>query len=157
MEAFAYCWTDKLTNKLYVGSHRGLIDDGYVCSSKYMMEEYRKRPQDFSRQIIAEGSYADIRSFEAAILKSVNAALNEQFYNKHNGDSKFMTTKESHEKTTQKKKLRGDFLPENNPMYGRRHTEEVKQKHSKRMMGENNPNFGKKFSEEIKEGIVNGD
>lgn len=88
-EAFVYCWTDKARNMLYIGSHKGLIDDGYICSSKYMMKEYRERPQDFSRQIIAEGSHSDIRKLEEAILKSCNAAMNESFYNRHNNDGKF--------------------------------------------------------------------
>ena len=39
-EAFVYCWTDHKTNKIYIGSHKGDVNDGYVCSSKYMMEEY---------------------------------------------------------------------------------------------------------------------
>lgn len=86
MEAFVYCWTDKATNKLYVGSHKGAVDDGYVCSSKYMIQEYNERPQDFSRQIIAQGNHADIRKLEAVILQSVNAKINEDFYNKHNND-----------------------------------------------------------------------
>ena len=32
---------------------------------------------------------------------------------------------------------------ENNPMYGKHHTEEWKKKHSERMKGEGNPNYGK--------------
>lgn len=71
---------------LYVGSHKGSTDDGYVCSSKYMLEEYNKRPEDFSRQIVAEGNLSDIRKLETKILQSVNAALNEQFYNRHEND-----------------------------------------------------------------------
>lgn len=86
MEAFVYCWTDRKTNKLYVGSHKGSIDDGYICSSKYMLEEYNKRPEDFSRQIIAEGDLFDIRKLEAKILQSVKASINEDFYNKHEND-----------------------------------------------------------------------
>lgn len=31
MEAFVYVWTDKITNKLYVGVHKGTLDDGYIC------------------------------------------------------------------------------------------------------------------------------
>ena len=85
-EAFVYCWTDHKTSKLYVGSHKGSTDDGYVCSSKYMMEEYRKRPEDFTRQIVAEGRLDDIRKLESSILKSVKARLDEQFYNKHDND-----------------------------------------------------------------------
>jgi len=86
MEAFVYCWTDKTINKLYVGSHKGSTDDGYICSSKYMMKEYKKRPNDFSRQIIAEGNLKDIRKLEAKILQFSNARLDEQFYNKHDND-----------------------------------------------------------------------
>lgn len=86
MEAFVYCWTDKVTNKLYVGSHKGSANDGYICSSKYMLEEYNKRPSDFTRQIIAEGNLKDIRILEAKILQAVNARLNEHFYNMHDND-----------------------------------------------------------------------
>lgn len=85
-EAFVYCWTDHKTNKLYVGSHKGTTDDGYVCSSKHMMKEYNKRPNDFTRQIIAEGNLEDIRVLEGKILKAVSARLNEDFYNKHDND-----------------------------------------------------------------------
>ena len=88
-QAFLYIWHDNATGKKYIGSHKGSIEDGYVCSSKYMMEEYNKRPQDFSRQIIAEGKFENIRKLESAILKSVNAALDEQFYNKSNNDGNF--------------------------------------------------------------------
>jgi len=83
---FVYCWTDMKTEMLYVGSHKGSIDDGYICSSKYMLEEYKKRPEDFSRQIIADGEIEDIRKLEAKILKSANASLNEKFYNRHEND-----------------------------------------------------------------------
>lgn len=202
-EAFVYCWTDKKTNKLYVGSHKGSTEDGYVCSSKLMLEEYRKRPEDFSRQIVAHGSFDDIRVLEEKILTSVNAKLNESFYNMHNGNGKFYLkghtekarkaigaskigkarkdlsernrfglTKEQIKKQVETKRKNGRYLPENNPMYGKTHTEEVKKKHSEKMKGENNPNYNKKINEETKlkmsiarklywknkkEGIVNGD
>lgn len=89
MEAFVYCWTDQKTNKLYVGRHKGSIDDGYICSSKPMLAEYKIRPQDFTRQIIAQGTFEDMVKLEVTILHSVNAALNESFYNQHNGSGKF--------------------------------------------------------------------
>ncbi len=89
MLAFVYCWTDHKTSKLYVGSHKGRVDDGYVCSSKHMKEEYNKRPADFSRQIVAIGDVDSMRKLEAAILKSVKAKTNESFYNKHENDKLF--------------------------------------------------------------------
>ena len=88
-EAFTYCWTDHKTGKLYVGSHKGSVDDGYVCSGKLMLQEYNRRQDDFTRQIIANGTYDNMVALETAILKSVNAANNSQFYNGHNGDGKF--------------------------------------------------------------------
>ena len=86
MIAFVYCWTDHKTKMLYVGSHVGTLDDGYICSSKYMMEEYNKRPEDFTRQIVATGKEKDIRALETKILQSCNAKMNEMFYNKSNAD-----------------------------------------------------------------------
>ena len=181
MQAFVYCWTDKLTNMLYVGSHKGSIDDGYICSSKYMLEEYNKRPEDFSRQIVAEGKFEDIRVLEEKILTSVNAKLNESFYNMHNGNGKFYLkvhaekarkaigaskigkprkdlsernrlglTEEQIKKQVETKRKNGCYLPKNNPMFGKTHTEEVKKKHSERMSGSKNPNYNKQFTEETK-------
>ena len=81
MESFVYCWTDWATEKLYVGYHKGSAHDGYVCSSKWMMAEYTRRPQDFTRQILATGSAEDMYKFETAILKSAKAKTNKYFYN----------------------------------------------------------------------------
>lgn len=86
MSAFVYCWTDHKTNKLYVGSHAGSVDDGYICSSKYMLSEYSKRPNDFTRQIVATGDIKDIRKFETKLLKAFNAKSDELFYNRCNAD-----------------------------------------------------------------------
>lgn len=94
-EAFLYCWTDSLTGKLYVGKHKGNIDDGYISSSKYLMEEYRKRPECFSRRIIAVGTHDDIIRLETSILKAENAAKSDVYYNMHNNNgpgSKFLST-----------------------------------------------------------------
>lgn len=83
MEAFVYCWTDLGTNKLYVGVHKGTPEDGYVCSSKLMLEEYTKRPNDFSRQIVAYGSFKEMYVLETAILKAAKADKDLGFYNQH--------------------------------------------------------------------------
>lgn len=141
-EAFVYCWTDNKTGMLYIGSHKGATDDGYVCSSKTMLHEYYKRPEDFTRQIIAEGSYEDIRKFEYKILDSVNAKHNIAFYNKHNGSGdfyhKFLT--EEH-----KDKIKKTCL-ERQINKGKRHSEESKELMSKnrkgKAIGPNNYMYG---------------
>lgn len=81
MEAFVYCWTDHGTNKLYIGAHKGTPDDGYICSSKVMSEECTKRPNDFTRQILAHGSWPEMFVFEQAIIKGARAHRDPGFYN----------------------------------------------------------------------------
>lgn len=47
-----YIWFDKKLKRYYVGSHWGYEDDGYICSSRWMLNTYTKRPEDFKRRII---------------------------------------------------------------------------------------------------------
>lgn len=89
-EAFTYCWIDHKTNMLYIGYHKGQQDDGYVCSSKWMLEEYNKRPEDFTRMILAEGTQDDCLMLETSILRSVDAKHNPEYYNQRNDDEKFV-------------------------------------------------------------------
>lgn len=148
MEAFVYCWTDKKTNMLYVGSRKGHPQDGYICSSKLMLQEYKNRPKDFSRQVIAEGLFVDMRKLEEVILKSVNAAKDKHFYNMHNGSGKFIFKGHTEES---KKKLRGKVRT---PEHCRAISESKKGITPsavftrKKYIGENNPNYNKTASEE---------
>ena len=50
---FVYIWFDRKHKRYYVGCHWGSEDDGYVCSSTWMMQAYKHRPKDFKRRIIA--------------------------------------------------------------------------------------------------------
>jgi hypothetical protein len=52
---FVYIWRDRKHNRYYIGSHWGTEDDGYVCSSNWMMQAYKKRPYDFKRKILSRG------------------------------------------------------------------------------------------------------
>ena len=111
-EAFVYCWSDKQTQMLYIGVHKGTPDDGYVCSSKVVLQEYKKRPFDFSRSIIATGSVSEMRLLESTMLQQVDAAKNNMYYNQHNNDGSFFC--DSHSEQTKKKmsntwKKRGVF------------------------------------------------
>lgn len=71
MDAFVYCWTDHGTQKLYVGFHKGSPDDGYICSSKHMLKAYHERPQDFTREVLAQNTYDICRKFEAAVIRAM--------------------------------------------------------------------------------------
>lgn len=89
-EAFVYDLIDDVTHKHYIGVHKGTLDDGYVCSSKHVLKEYHKRPETFSRMILATGSKEEMFELEAFLLQKIDAKNNESFYNLHNGDGKFV-------------------------------------------------------------------
>lgn len=90
MEAFVYIWTDRSNQKKYIGVHKGSPDDGYICSSKTVMAEYRSRPDDFFRIIVESGEWKEMAELEIKMLKEVDAAKNEDYYNLHNGNGAFI-------------------------------------------------------------------
>lgn len=49
---FVYLWLDRKHGKYYIGCRWGRVDDGYICSSVWMKQAYRIRPQDFKRRIL---------------------------------------------------------------------------------------------------------
>ena len=49
---FVYIWYDRKHKRYYIGCHWGNIDDGYVCSSNWMRDAYKRRPEDFKRRIL---------------------------------------------------------------------------------------------------------
>lgn len=134
-EAFLYCWTNTQTNKIYVGVHKGTPEDGYVCSSKTMLEEYRKTPHFFSRKIVAKGTFPDMISLESSILQTVNAAKNPDYYNRNNNNSDFFCeghSKETREKMSafwkNQKKHNCDQKKAVSEWVGKKHQEKSKQK-----------------------------
>lgn len=50
---FIYLWYDKKHKKYYIGRHWGHVNDGYVCSSNNMRNNFKNRPSDFRRRIIS--------------------------------------------------------------------------------------------------------
>jgi hypothetical protein len=140
VDSFTYCWTDHKTTMLYVGIHKGSYDDGYVCSSKHMLHEYKKRPQDFTREVLANGTYTEMCKFETAILKSVDAVKNESFYNRAINNGKGLNLKPCSNYTKEKiskanigkPKLaargpRPGFTGTGNHFYGKSHLAETKE------------------------------
>ena len=141
-ESFVYCWTDVKRNMLYVGKHKGSVDDGYICSSKYLLSEYKSRPSDFTRSIIAFGSDSDMISLETTILKSENARCSKDYYNMHNNNGPGAFTTKGHSEKT-KKKISESKLGKNRSLESR-----AKQSYS--VKGDKNHFFRKTHSEEAK-------
>lgn len=141
MEAFVYCWTDSKTNMLYVGSHKGSDTDSYICSSRYMLSEYKKRPSDFSRAIIAYGSHLDMLVLESKILQSANAAKSKEFYNMHNNNGVYRSMGPKSEACKEKIK---------NSAIGRKRSVESRVNQSLSVTGQNNHFFGKTHTEQVR-------
>lgn len=49
---FVYIWYDRKYKRYYIGSHWGTENDGYICSSNWMYNTYKRRPEDFKRRIL---------------------------------------------------------------------------------------------------------
>lgn len=64
---FVYIWFDRKHKRYYIGSHWGTKDDGYICSSRWMRNSYKRRPNDFKRKILKY------------ITTNRNELLNEEF------------------------------------------------------------------------------
>lgn len=90
INAFVYLWIDFKARKFYIGSHKGTDDDGYVCSSKVMLEQYHQRPTDFVRMILMRGDDTNVRKWEEEILDILDVKNRPDFYNMMNGNGDFI-------------------------------------------------------------------
>jgi hypothetical protein len=52
---FVYLWYDRKHKRYYVGCHWGSTDDGYTCSSNWLRDAMKRRPEDFKRRILTSG------------------------------------------------------------------------------------------------------
>lgn len=131
MDSFVYIWTNLTTGKKYIGVHKGSSDDGYICSSKIMLEEYQINPSNFKREIIAHGLFEDMYNLETKMLREANAAENSNYYNQSNNNGQFYIKK--HNEQT-KEKIRQKALGRK----GVKHSEKTKEKLRQKML-QNNP------------------
>ena len=125
-----------------------------------MLQEFHKRPTDFTRYVIANGSEIEIRELEAKILSLLDVAHNKNFYNMHNGDGKFYNkggyklgpkTEEhklklslSHKGLLKGKKQTKEHIEkriETKKKLGIHHSEETKKKISEFRKSDKNPAF----------------
>ena len=81
---FVYIWFDRKHKRYYIGSHWGTENDGYICSSKWMKNSYKRRPQDFRRRIISYiySSKSDLLAEENKWLGMIKPEeLRHRYYN----------------------------------------------------------------------------
>jgi len=115
--AYVYKWTHLPTMMWYVGSRARKNchpDDGYICSSKVVKLSIINNPNDWKREIIATGEKSDMRELETIILQTSDARKDNRSFNSHNND--YLTYSANN--------------GSQNPMYGKNHTIESKEKMS---------------------------
>jgi hypothetical protein len=89
---FVYIWYDcgkskqqDAYRKFYIGGHWGYENDSYVCSSTWMRDARKKRPQDFKRRILSRHSdQEELWNAEYKWLQLIkDEELGNRYYNKH--------------------------------------------------------------------------
>lgn len=82
-EGFIYIWYDRKRKMYYVGSHWGMLNDGYICSSKRMRDAYRRRPDDFKRRIVQRNIVRENLLIEEHkwLSQIADNELGEKYYN----------------------------------------------------------------------------
>ena len=88
-EAFVYKWT-KTDGFWYIGFHKGSIDDGYISSGEYFLEDYNKNPDLWTREILATGTISEMYDYETKLLQESNAKDDSMSYNKHNNNFPYL-------------------------------------------------------------------
>lgn len=81
---FVYIWFDRKHKRYYIGSHWGHTNDGYICSSRWMRNAYRRRPHDFKRRIlvVVEKGRGNLLAEEHKWLQLISEnELGKKYYN----------------------------------------------------------------------------
>jgi len=103
---FVYIWRDRKHNRYYIGSHWGTEDDGYICSSRWMRNAYKRRPEDFKRKIISKvmTERGDLLAEEYKWLQLIpEEQLGNKYYNLTNHHNGHWTTDEEKTLTVREK------------------------------------------------------
>lgn len=152
-----YMFTNKLTDDIYIGQSINLSNR----FKNYFTLSYIKNRENFiiSRALIKYG----YSNFSITILEycdQSNLLKREQFYfDKLNPQYNILKIAGSslnfkHSEKTKaliSKALKGVYIKDKSPFFGRTHTEETKNLMSLKKLGENNHKFGKTHNEETKE------
>lgn len=168
---YIYLTTNLVNNKKYIGKHYGELNDEYIGSGLILqraVEKYGK--QNFVKQILYISSNNEENNLkEKEYIKKYNATQSKQFYNiAQGGDGgNLIAGYTPEQRLALSQKLSKINSGQSNPMYGRHHTEETKEKirqidksytqteqYRKNMSqlksGEKNGMFGKHHTEESK-------
>jgi hypothetical protein len=86
---FIYIWYDRKHKRYYIGMHWGREDDGYICSSPWMLKSFTHRPRDFKRRIL-ERIYTNRKDLYERELYWLNMIKDEELGKKYYNLNKFV-------------------------------------------------------------------
>ena len=158
-EGFIYIWFDRKHKRYYVGCHWGTVDDGYICSSKWMRDAYRYRPQDFKRRIIQKSIARDTLLDEEHKWLSLipDEELGESYYNLSKKHFGHWSAIESNNLSVRQKLSEASKKLHQDPAYREKFLEGRKKmppQTSEQIAKRAKSNTGKKRSEETKQKIA---
>ena len=95
-EAYLYRYTNLENGKVYVGIHKGAVNDDYKHSStcKEFAEVFNNQKSKLKFEVLQYGSYLEMRTAEHSILSKDDARNNPNYYNKTNGTAGFVEPRE---------------------------------------------------------------
>lgn len=143
---FVYLWYDRKHKRYYIGCRWGDENDGYICSSTWMKQGYKHRPEDFKRRILSRvyTHKKDLLQEEFRWLNQIkDSELGKRYYNLQNHHFGHWSSTEYSNNIISKLK-------------GRKHSEETRRKISEAQIGKKRvftEEHKKKLSESRK-GIV---
>lgn len=152
MSGFVYIWHDRKKKRFYVGSHWGPEDDGYVCSSRWMRNTYKRRPETFKRRVVARvtTSRTDLFTEEDRWLQMIPAEqLGKRYYNLIRTTKHHWLNDPEHAKNTIERisaSVKAYFETEE----GQKTRKKFSKKFKGKKTGPREPSVGQKISESLK-------
>lgn len=128
---FIYIWYDHKRKMFYIGSHWGVPDDGYICSSKWMRDAYRYRTQDFKRRILKTitTTRKDLFLEEERWLQMIKPLeVGKRYYNLHLTCSHHWNSDPSQALSVSQKLSKSTKEQANTPEFYKRYTKERNEK-----------------------------
>ena len=137
---FVYIWRDNKKGKYYIGCRWGDINDGYICSSNWMLKTYKRRPNEFKRRILKTNILCrkQLLLEEYCWLSMIKEEeLGKKYYNLHNHHFKHWSINEQSRLTIGEKISASPNRSKNisKALTGLKRSEETKKKISESLTG----------------------
>lgn len=157
-----YCIENLVNNKKYIGQSISIYDRWNQHRSELRNNQHENEhlqnawnkyaEESFSFYVLEECDVEDLDDKEKYYMCLFDVENRDFGYNIAPGGGHKFASDETREKLRVAAKARM-AIPENNPMFGKHHSEETKQKLREMMTGENHPCFGRKHTAEARQNM----